>query len=1155
MRMRTKLGLTLVLVAMLSLCVSFQGRRVLSEEAAVASTATAVSAAKTVSPTEEPAALTRLLRYPDIHGDEVVFTYAGDLWKASVSGGDAVRLTAHPGLELSAKFSPDGKWIAFTSQYDGDEQVFVIPREGGVPKQLTWYPIAGPNPPRRGFDHQVLGWTPDSKRVLFRSGRESNGVDALTHLWTVSIEGGLPVKLPLPVAGMGDLSPDGKKVVYSPLFRDFRSWKRYEGGWAQYLLIADLEKGSWTPIPTSPRTDRDPAWLGSDVCFVSDRDGTMNLYRYSTRENAIEQITKYNDWDVRWASSDGASRVVFERGGLLYCYDAATGTAPVLIPITVHHDGLAMRPGRINVAKWIESFDPAPGGKRIAFTARGDLFTVPIEKGNTRNLSNTSSSHEREAVWSPDGKWLAFLSDRTGEDQVWLMNQSGASEAIQLTDKMTSRLSDLVWSPDGSALAVHDADNQLFAILLEDIKSDTPRASEVVLVDSDDNGGPLQPNWSPDGKYLAYVINSEVNYSTIYIWDKASRWSGAVTNPMFDSFSPVWSPKGDWLFFIAQREFYPQISNIEWNFAGNRFHGLFAVSLRKEVSDLFGPQSDEVTVGDAAKEDEKSKEPEQQEKDAESKDSDEKKSAEGEKAMKPIEFEDIAARVTRVPVASENYTHLAATGDFLYYIKESAPFYGRSDGSKSTLCSFDLSKRKESVFADDVASYTLSADGAWLLYQQQGAWKLSETGATASGEPKTISTSSLFADVDPQAEWHEIFNEVWRRFRDYFYVPNMHGYDWNALGEQYRSLLPYVAHRSDLTYVLTEMISELNIGHAYIEGGDFVVPNRPGSGLAGATFALDAESNRYRISHIYRGHNEEPKYRSPLTLPGLDVAEGDYLIAIDNEELTGEDNPYRLLRNKEGQVTWTVSKSPDGSEPRTITYVPIANEQNLRYLEFVLKRMDQVAEASDGQIGYIHVPNMGGDGGYEFLKWYYPQLRKQGLIIDDRNNGGGNISPWLLMRLNQKLLGTRFGSTRTSPTTYPTIACNAHLACLINETSASDGDIFPYYFRELKLGPVIGKRSWGGVVGISSYGPLLDGGTVYVPLSATNDAQGNYVIEGYGVDPDIVVEQSPERQLLGEDPQLEKALEVLKQKIAAEPRVLPKRPVDPVKNKASVPKY
>ncbi|MDO5308668.1 MAG: S41 family peptidase [Planctomycetia bacterium] len=1110
--------------------------------------ATALVTAGNLSAQEEEVASnapepTKLLRYPDVYQDQVVFCYAGDLWKSDFDGSQVTRLTAHPGQEEFPKFSPDGKWIAFTGQYDGDDQVYVIPSQGGEPKRLTYYPNEL-GAPRRGVDAQTLGWTPDSQFVLFRSKRDSDEVDSLTNIYLVSKDGGLPEKIGVPVAGAGDLSPDGQRLVYSPLFRDFRHWKRYEGGWAQYLLIYNRETKEFSEIPTTPRTDRDPMWLEDQVYFVSDRDGTMNVYHYvpENEEKPVQKVTDSTDWDIRWASSDGHEQIVYEYAGALRVYNASTGDTREL-EITVPHDGLAARPTRLKADSNMESYGLSPEGKRALFTARGDIFTVPVENGKTRNLTNSSNAHERSPIWSSDGRWIAFISDETGEDQVYVVDQKGENDKVQLTNSLRCKIDDLRWSPDCKAMHFRDAMNRLWVLKLKyDNVAEAPQCDELIEIARDKFGSFPYASWSPDGRYLAYELGESTEYTAIYIWDKTTGESKRVTDPMFQNSSPAWSTDGNWLFFIGQREFYPQFSSIEWNFAGDRFDGIFAMALRKDVDNIFIAASDEAPESEEVKKDEETDDNEQQEAE---------KTAESD--AKEIDFDGIESRVVRLPIPSENYVELSVAGDFLYFIREPEAFYGRDRNGVPKLMAFELSTRKLTTFIEDFSGYSLSADGKKLLTHKAG-YRMYDVGAQG-GDSKVFSTGDMYCDVNPREEWNEVFEEVWRRFRDYFYVKNMHGLDWDAVGEQYRSLLPYVSHRSDLTYLLTEMIGELNIGHTYVDGGDYVKPERPTVGLPGATFELDREKNLYRIAKIYKGHNEEPKYRSPLTEVGVNASQGDYVLAIDGVELLGSDNPYRLLQNKDSRVELTLSKDGDYENSWKTSYEPVTSEESLRYLDFVLDRMRRVEEASDGRLGYLHIPDMGGNGAYEFIKWYYPQLRKEGIVIDERSNGGGNISPWIIMRLNQKLLGTRYGRVRETPTTYPTISTNAKFVCLLNETSASDGDIFPYYFRKSGLGKLIGKRSWGGVVGISGRGPLLDGGSVFVPLSATNSETGEYVIEGHGVDPDIEVWQDPQAVLEGRDPQLERGIEELLKEIEENPATKPQRPEDPMKDKANVPNY
>lgn len=1081
-------------------------------------------------------AQTKLLRFPDVYGGEVVFCYAGDLWKAPAGGGLAVRLTAHPGQELFPKFSPDGKWIAFTGQYDGDEQVYVIPSQGGEPKQLTYYPAKGPLAPRHGYDNQVYGWTPDGSAVLFRSFMDADGGRTETALYTVKLTGGLPEKLPMPTAGSGDFSPDAKKMVYSPLFRDFRTWKRYEGGWAQDLYIVDLASLALTPVSPTKRTERDPMWIGDKVYFVSDRDGTLNLYSFDPKTQTTEQLTHSKTWDVRWASSDNRRFIVYEFGGELRLFDTQTKEDRA-IPITVPDDGLAARPSWYRADKNVEDFALSPGGERALFVARGDIFTVPVEKGPTRNLTQSSGAHDKWARWSPDGKYVAFVSDADGEENIYLVVQDGSEKPVQLTKGLTAMLYAPEWAPTGTHLAFADKDGKVY--LLDVAK----KAYE--LIAQDERSRVQDYSFSPDGQFLAFSLSDANENRSIYIYSLPEKKLHRVTDELFDEWEPVWDPEGNYLYFLSDREFAPQISQVEWNFAGNRMTRLYALVLKKDGKHPFPPESDEVKV-----ESEKQKTEAEAGGEKEADKQAEKGKAKPEKKLPTVvvDFEGLGQRVVPVPLEGENYGGLAAVKGYLLYIKRGAPFYGRDSYAKPGLYIYDLKKREESLLVGEVGSYAVSADGKKVLVQQGKAYKVYDVKPQAK-DAKTVSTADLKVYRVPQEEWAEIFREVWRRYRDFFYVRNMHGYDWKAIGQQYQKLLPYVKHRSDLNYLLGEMVSELNVGHAYIQGGDFEIPERPQVALPGARFALDEKAGRYRIARIFTGDPFDDKYRAPLSEVGVDARVGDYVLAVDGVELKAHDNIYRLLQHKKDPVTLTLNSKPSFEGARKVTYKPIFDESNLLYYEWVKENREKVAALSGGRIGYLHIPDMGAEGIYEFIKWYYPQIRKEGLVIDVRSNGGGNVSQWIIERLDNKLLGTRFGNRGDQARTYPYTVFHGHMACLLNQTSASDGDIFPHMFRKAGLGPLIGKRSWGGVVGISSHGPLIDGGQVFVPEQGTNDVDGSWIIEGHGVDPDIEVENDPASVIAGRDNQLERAVAYLLEKIEKEPRKLPQRPPDPVKTK------
>jgi tricorn protease len=1101
----------------------------------------AVFAAAVVAAAVPARGQTKLLRFPDIWGNTVVFSYAGDLWKAPATGGTAIRLTAHPGLEMFAKFSPDGKWIAFTGQYDGDEQVYVIPAEGGQPKQLTYYPAHGPLAPRWGYDNQVYGWTPDGTRVLFRSMRDADGGRVECALYTVSVHGGLPSKLPMPTSGAGDFSPDGKRMIYSPLFRDFRTWKRYQGGWAQDLYTYDLATNAISPVAHSVRTERDPMWIGDTIYFVSDRDGTLNLYSFDIPSQKITELTHNTVWDVRWASSDNLSKIVYELHGELHVYDTK-GATDAKLDITVPDDGINRRPSHYAVSKFVEDFDLSPKGERALFVARGDVFTVPIEKGPTRNLTDSSSAHDRGAVWSPDGTTVAFISDMSGEDQVYTVAQDGTGAPLALTTDHVGQLGDLRWAPDGKHLAVSDSQARLLVVSVADRKLTQIAKEEFGRV-------PPEYAFSPDGQWLAYTLANWNGYSSLYIWSVVDGKTRRITDEMFNVGSPAWDPAGNYLFYLSDREFAPQVSNVEWNFAGNRTTGIFAMALRADVANPFAPESDEVTVDKTGNRGPGSGDRKDAKTETGDRGKDEKaKGGEKKDETKPvkIDFDGLAARVAAVPVEAENITGLAATKGYLLYSTAGAFFYGRESYEKGALHVFDMKERKASDLVDDIRGWAVSADGAKVLVRQGHAYKLYDAKPKAK-DAKTVSTADMYVDRVPSQEFAEMFNEAWRKYRDFFYVRNMHGYDWQAIGDRYRKLLPYVAHRSDLNYVLGEMVAELNIGHTYIQGGDFELPDRPKVALPGARFALDENAGRYRIAKIFTGENEEARYRAPLTEIGVEAHVGDYVMAIDGTDLAGTDNPYRLLRYRTDPVTLTLNAKPTAEGARKVTFKPIFDESALLYLDWTTGNRAMVAKATNGRVGYIHIPDMGAEGAYEFIKWWYPQIRKEGMIVDERANGGGNISQWIIMRLANKLLGTRFGHFNDKPNTYPATVFYGHQVCLISETSASDGDIFPARFRKAGLGLLIGKRTWGGVTGITGLGPLLDGGVVFVPIQGTNDTDGSWIIEGHGVDPDIEVENDPADVIAGRDPQLERGITEVMKEINEHPMTLPSRPPDPVK--------
>ena len=1113
---------------------------------------------------------TKLLRFPDIYGDKVVFTYGGDLWTAPTSGGSAIRLTSHPGIEVFGKFSPDGKWIAFTGQYDGDEQVYVVSSGGGVPRQLTFYPAKGPLTPRWGWDNQVYGWSSDGKRIVFKSQRDSWALP-IARLYWVSVDGGPAEALPMPEAGSGDFSPDSSQMVYSPQSRDFRPEKRYGGGQANALYIFDLKTYATKRVTEGPRATRDPIWIGDTIYFNSDRDGHFNLYAYSISSGTTTEVTNNKVWDVRWPSSDNEGRIVYELDGELQVLDVRNRKSTP-ISISVPNEGLASRPSRISAANQIESVGLSPKGERALFAARGDIFTAPIEKGPTRNLTHSSGAHDKWPAWSLDGSRIAFISDASGEEELYIAPQDGLKPAEQITRGGNAMRYQPEWSPDGKRIAFSDKDGKVYVVTLADRK---------VLEIADSPHGQIRDySWSPRGNYLAFSFDENPNrFSAIYVWSAGDGKLRKITDDMFNAYSPAWDPQGNYLYFLADREFQPQISQIEFNYATNRTAYIYAIALRKDVKHPFPPESDEVTItklddtpkapvpkGVPAGEEPK---PPAKDINKELKEPAKEPTPEAEKpgpaatptpggepksdatakttAPMTIDFDGIIGRAARVPVGADNYGGLSAKTGHLLYAVGSAFYYGRAGDRPTLLKIFSFKDRKESTIAEDIRGYTLSEDGSKVLVAQGPAYNLYDATPQGDKSKKPVSTAGLFVDRIPAEEWNQIFNEVWRRYRDWFYVPNMHGYDWVALREQYKPLLQYVAHRSDLNYVISEMVSELTIQHAYIEGGDFTIPPRPRSGLPGARFELDKQSGRYRISKIFQGENEEDIYRSPLTEIGVNINVGDYVLAVDGEELKGTDDVYRLLRNKaDNPVSLTVNTRPSLEGARIVSYRPITDESNLIYLDWVDHNRRKVEQATGGRVGYIHIPDMGANGIREFIKWYYPQIRKEGLVVDVRTNGGGNVSRMLIERLRRKLLGLNYSRTDDEANTYPDAVFNGPMVALLDGNSASDGDIFPYMFRKAGLGPLIGKRSWGGVVGISGRGPLIDGGQIFVPLSGLTDENGNWIIEGYGVDPDIEVDNDPQSEIAGRDPQLERGIAEVMARLKT-PVKLPPKPPGPVK--------
>jgi len=1074
----------------------------------------------------------RLLRFPDIHQDKIAFMYGGDLWVASSSGGTARRITSHPGRELFPKFSPDGKWLAFTGQYDGNFNVYVMPAEGGQPRQLTFYQGGPPLSDRMGINNEVLTWTPDSKRILFLSRRDaSNG-------WTkrefsVSIDGSLPEPLPMTEGGLMSYSPDGTKVAYNPIFRNFRTWKRYTGGLAQFIDIYDLKNNTVDQVPHTDWTDTFPMWHGNTIYFTSDRgsDHRLNLYAYDLGSKQIEQLTHFTDFDVMWPSL-GPDAIIFENGGYLYTFNLQ-GKQQKKLSISVPADHTQSMKHWTTATKQVTDFDISPEGNRAVFAARGEVFTVPAKEGSVRNLTHTMAIRERAVAWSPDAHWIAYISDRTGEDEIYIMPQDGVGKEQQITSGYKGFKYQPVWSPDSKKIAWADKDLKLFYV---DITEKKP-----VEVDKGKYGEILNYSWSSDSKWLAYDKPEKNQYSVVYLYSLTDRKIAPVTTDMANSHSPVFDPDGKYLYFLSDRDFNEVLGNIDFEFANPKTTRVYLVTLQKDEPSPFKPQSDE-----AGKKDDGSP---ADNKDA-AKAKDESKDKDKAKDVR-VDLDGIQDRVVALPTDPAVIATMTAAKGYVYY--STTPVQGLSGplpGEGSAVRAYDFKERKTKTVIEDVDRYALSFDGSKILYQTgEGEHKYGIIDAKPGDQPKKASDgllnlSGLKVEVNPPEEWKEMFDEVWRQERDFFFEQAMNGVDWQKEHDKYAQLLPYVADRYSLTYIMGDLIGELSNSHTYVGGGDYPDLHPVNVGLLGADYELDTPSGRYRFKKIYPGQNWDGRLRSPLTEPGVNVKEGDYLLAINGRPLRAPQTPDELMVNTANDtVMLTVNSKPADDAARTIPVKPISDEGPLREFNMVETNRKKVDAATNGRVGYVYIPDMGDEGLNEFVKQFFPQIRKEGLIIDVRYNGGGFVDQLIFERLRRILAGMDAARNWESGT-VPPIVFHGAMAAITNHYAASDGDIFSYFFKYYKLGPLIGERTWGGVRGIRGQFPLMDGGFITRPEFARYDLNSKWVVENRGVQPDVVVENRPDLVVKGQDPQLEKAIELVMKEIQSNPKKLAPRPPD-----------
>jgi tricorn protease len=1049
----------------------------------------------------------RLLRFPNINRDLVVFVYGGDIWSVPASGGDARRLTSHQGLELFPKISPDGRWIAFSAEYSGSRQVYVMEAAGGTPRQLTYYNDVGIMPPRGGYDYVVMDWTPDSRQVLVRCNRTPWG-ERMGKYFLVPLAGGLETPLQIPEGGGATFSPDAGKIVYTPIEREFRTWKRYKGGRAQDVWIYDLQNNTSRRLTDFPGTDQHPSWYGDKIYFVSDRDLTLNMYSFDLKNDKIEQVTTHKDYDVLWPSGRNG-QLVYENGGYIYKLDLASGQEQKLT-VNLNFDNGNILPYFKSVNDFISGYDISPSGKRAVFDARGDIFTVPEKEGLTYNLTNSQGVREIFPAWSPDGRSIAYYSDLTGEYEIYLLDGSGSGKPQQLTNNSQIWRFPPKWSPDSRMLLFADK-NQLLQIL--EIAS-----RKITVVDKARRHDLTDYNWSPDSRWLVYSKDGDSAQDAIWVYSLEQKKTFQLTDAVYNDSAPVFSRCGKYIYFLSNRDFNLTFSSFEFNYLYNKATRIYALALTNDAPALFSDKND-LEAGKTASAEKKKIKTEKEEKAA---------------AVVPvvrIDFEGSNGRIAAFPLKGDDYALVWSIDGGILYFKD------------KEIRQFKLDDKKDSLVISGADSGVLAADGQRILYQAGKQFGIVELKADQKAGDGTLNLTQMTMKLDPPKEWTQIFNDGWRIFRDWFYQKNLHGVDWFKMKQKYGQLVPFLSHRADLDFIFGELVGEINAGHTYVNWGDFPRIKRLDTGLLGAELKADEKAGRYLINKIYTGENWNEETRSPLTEQGIGVQVGDYLIALDGSEVTLKDNPYRFLENTVGRkISIKVNARPVSEGVREYWFKPVKSELGLFYLDWVRSRRVMVDRLSAGRIGYIHVPDTSTHGNTELYKGMYAYKNKEALIIDERYNGGGFIPVVMTELLARKTLN--YWATRgLELNPDPGVANNGPKVMLINGYSSSGGDAFPYYFKKSKLGQLIGTRTWGGLIGISGNPDFADGGFFNVPTFGFVDTDGHWAVEGEGVSPDIEVIDRPELVAAGKDPCIEKAVQVLLEQLKANP---PRKIADPV---------
>jgi tricorn protease len=1061
----------------------------------------------------------RMLRFPDINNNLIAFVYAGDIWTVNSNGGEARRLTSHEGLELFPKISPDGKWIAFSGEYSGSRQVFVIPANGGVPRQLTWYNSVGVMPPRGGFDNVILDWTPDSKQILIRANRTSFG-ERNGKYYLVSIDGGLEKPLPIVNGGFGVLSPDGSKIVFTPVDREFRNWKRYKGGRASDLWIYDLKNNTSEQITNFEGTDQLPTWSGNNIFFASDRDLKLNIWQYNTLTKETKQITHHTEFDVMWPSGLG-EYLVYENGGYIYKLNLQSN-ASEKVDVNIDFDNPNLIPYYKNIKENIHSFSVSPTGKRALFDARGDIFSVPAENGVTENLTESQGVREIYPQWSPDGKFISYYSDQTGEYELYLLENKKGAKPRQVTFNSSAWKYQPVWSPDSRYILFSDRTLQLR--LLE------PATGKITNIDHATSNEIRSYCFSPDSRWITYTKEGSNENPVIWVYEIVSGNKHQVTSGNYADDNPAFSLCGNYIFFESRRDYNLSFSSFEFDYIYNKATRLYAVALTSKSPKLFKDKNDTEPVKPEKKTDLSSNKAKEKKNKGNAVDT----ASSGQKEVKvEIDFNGINDRITALPGEAGEYRIVGSMEGGLLYL------------SNDTLMRFNMNNEKTEEIIEHVMTASLSADGKMVIYRSGSDYGIIKPEPGQKAGAGKLDLNGLEMKIDPQKEWKQIYADAWRIFRDYFYVNNIHGVDWKALRERYNALLPFVSHRADLDYILSELVAETNTGHAYVDWGNFERPKRTDNGLLGAELTPDETVGRYRITKIYSGENWNPSLRSPLTEQGVHVKEGDYLISIDGKNITTDVNPYFFLENNSGKpVEITVNSNASATDAHTSLIRPVTSELELKTFDWVNERRAMVDKLSGGRIGYIYVPNTSTSGNRELFHGMYTYFNKEALIIDERYNGGGFIPDRMADLLDRHTL-VWWHRNGLLPFKSPAIASDGPKVMLINGYSSSGGDALPYFFKKLGLGQLIGTRTWGGLVGISGNASLVDGGNIAVPQFGIYDENG-WIIEGIGVHPDIEVVERPEQLAKGIDPCIEKAVEVLLKELNDKPvkKVSPPAPPD-----------